>query len=239
MIGNKRAKRRRGDIRVQLAVSACVLLLPPIGMVAGAMFVGPHSLESAGTQGAAKTGAQAERLDVSTGASPAFALASADQRPVVTEPGPAAQTAAPPGTVPQGMGAQGPTAQGAAGPRPGAVPIPPAAASAAAPQPNAQGAQGPQRQASMQPASTKDAARYSGPAPTLVNAEKSTEQTAMVEKEAPSAVAKAADAPAAGAEDTDAHAHASPAKGKTARTHTAYRNRRSQPFGDIFRSRYR
>jgi hypothetical protein len=134
--------------------------------------------------------------------------------------------------------AQGPTAQSAAGPRPGAVPIPPAATSSASPQPNAQVAPGPQRQASMQPASTKDAARYSGPAPTLVNAEKSTEQTAMVDKEAPSAVAKAADAPAAGAED-DPHAHASPAKGKTARTHTAYRNRRSQPFGDIFRSRYR
>jgi hypothetical protein len=204
-------------------------------MVAGAMFLGPHSLESAATQGVAKTGALAERLDASTG--PAFALASADQRPVVTEPGPAAQTPAPQSAVPQSLAAQGPTAQGAAGARPGTVPIPPAAASAAAPPTNAQAAPGPQRQASMQPASTKDAARYSGPPPTLVNVEKSTEQTAMVQTEAPPAGAKAADAPAAGADDSGAHA--APAKGKAARTHTASRYRRSQPFGDIFRSRYR
>jgi hypothetical protein len=89
----------------------------------------------------------------------------------------------------------------------------------------------------MQP--VKDPARYSGPAPTLVNAEKATEQTAMVETEAPAASAKPADAPAA--DDADARAHASHTKGKTARTHTASRYRQRSPgLGDIFRqSRYR
>jgi hypothetical protein len=101
MVRNGPTKRRRGDIWAQLGVSACVLLIPPLVMAAGVMVFGstpppgakpPSAVEQAAvapqpTVAGGKSIAMAERPD--GGAS--FALASADQHPVISEPLPIAE----------------------------------------------------------------------------------------------------------------------------------------------------
>jgi hypothetical protein len=178
MVRNGPTKRRRGDIWAQLGVSACVLLLPPFVMAAGVMYLGsspsqdaPQSaVQQAATSDVTKSVSVAERSDMRPDAGASFALASADQRPIVTEERPA--PAQPPVTARPTAGTQ-PTA--------GAQP----AASA-------------QRQAAAQAAAAKDPSRYSGLAPvTLVNVEKANEQSAAADVEASPSTAKAADAPAA------------------------------------------
>jgi hypothetical protein len=143
-------KRKRGDIWAQLGVSACVLLLPPLGLAAGVMVFGrsiPQDPEYAGAAQQApasqttvtKSVALAQRPDHVTD----FGLASAEQHPVIAE-----QPAA--------------TAQ---------------------------------REASAQPAATKDPTRYYGAIPvTLVRIRKSSEPSAMADIEGPSSTVAAADA---------------------------------------------
>ena len=106
MVRNGSTKRRRGDIWAQLGVSACVLLIPPLVMAAGVMVFGsaPPGAEPRGaveqaavapqptvaggkSMAGGKSIAMAERPD--GGAS--FALASADQHPVISEPLPMAE----------------------------------------------------------------------------------------------------------------------------------------------------
>jgi hypothetical protein len=99
MVRNGATKRRRGDIWAQLGVSACVLLIPPLVMAAGVMVFGstpppgaPSAVEQAAvapqpTVAGGKSIAMAERPD----GGGSFALASADQHPVVSEPLPIAE----------------------------------------------------------------------------------------------------------------------------------------------------
>jgi hypothetical protein len=84
------AKAIPGNICAQLLLSACVLLVPPLLMVAGVMYLGSPS-EGAGQ----KIGAA--RADKRTELAPSLALVSAEQRPVIIEPrsvtqGPASST---------------------------------------------------------------------------------------------------------------------------------------------------
>ncbi len=89
---NGPTKRERGDVWVQLGVSACVLLLPPLGLAAGVMVFGrfvPQDPEYAGAAQQApasqttvtKSVALAQRSDPVTD----FTLASAEQHPIITE----------------------------------------------------------------------------------------------------------------------------------------------------------
>jgi hypothetical protein len=243
MVRKGPTKRKRGDIWAQLGVSACVLLLPPFVMAAGVMFLGSSPSQDIGPEGGArqagtpetvinKSVSVAERSDIWPDIGPSFALASADQHPVLTEqrastaqpsvasrPAAGGQTAASVQRQAQPTG----TAQRQAGSQP-------AAATA-------------QRQADAQPAATKDPARYLGPAPvTLVNAEKANEQSAMAEIEAPASTAKAADAPGAVPEKSPSatRIHAFHGRSRTMRhePRAVYRVRqpqqRTRSLSDIF-----
>jgi hypothetical protein len=206
-------KRKRGDIRAQLAVSAFVLLVPPLAMVAGVMHLG-SPLQGAGLDAAQHAAAPqpavagdrpvsvAERSNMRPDGATNFALASADQRPVVTEPRPAAEPAT----------------------------LRPAAEQPAASAP---------RPASGQATSAKDSTRYHGGAPvTLVHAGTATDQPATADIEAPPSTAKAADAPAADAlaaapEQSPAAARTHPSGRKVGR-HEARKPQHTPSLADIF-----
>jgi hypothetical protein len=90
MIPDDQNKRKPGNACAQLLLSACVLLLPPLLMVAGVMYLGLPS-EGAGQ----KNGA--ERADKRPELATSLALVSAERRPVIVEPrsgaeGPASST---------------------------------------------------------------------------------------------------------------------------------------------------
>jgi len=90
MISDGQNKRKPGNACAQLLLSACVLLLPPLLMVAGVMYLGLPS-EDAGQ----KNGA--ERADKRPELATSLALVSAERRPVIVEPpsvaeGPASST---------------------------------------------------------------------------------------------------------------------------------------------------
>jgi hypothetical protein len=90
MIPDGQGKRNPANICAQLLLSASVLLVPPLLMVAGVMYLGSPS-EGAGQ----KIGAA--RADKRTELAPSLALVSAEQRPVIVEPhsvtqGPASST---------------------------------------------------------------------------------------------------------------------------------------------------
>jgi hypothetical protein len=81
------SKRRLGDMTAQLVLSACVLLVPPLLMVGGVMY-----LESPLQQGAEQqlaeqqlTGSAPERAGVRPDENTSFALASIEQNPVLAE----------------------------------------------------------------------------------------------------------------------------------------------------------
>jgi cell division septation protein DedD len=89
MIPGGESKRKRGDVWPQLVLSAGVLLVPPLVMTAFVMHFGSPSSQGVGQQ-------VVERADGRQLAT-SFALASADQRPVIIErrrvaDGPAAST---------------------------------------------------------------------------------------------------------------------------------------------------
>jgi hypothetical protein len=95
MVPDGATKRKRGDIRVQLAVSAFVLLAPPLVMASGVMYLGLQGdgQQAAGPQAAVagdKPAAVAERPDIQPDGAANFALASAAQHPVIAEPRPVA-----------------------------------------------------------------------------------------------------------------------------------------------------
>ena len=87
MVQGGQSKRRLGDIWAQLVLSACVLLVPPLLMVAGVMY-----LESPLQQGAEQqlaeqelTGSEAERAGLRPDENTSFALASIEQPLVLAE----------------------------------------------------------------------------------------------------------------------------------------------------------
>ena len=95
MVPDGATKRKRGDIRVQLAVSAFVLLAPPLVMASGVMYLGLQGdgQQAAGPQASVagdKPAAVAERPDIQPDGAANFALASAAQHPVIAEPRPVA-----------------------------------------------------------------------------------------------------------------------------------------------------
>jgi SPOR domain len=79
MIPDGQSKRKPGNVCAQLLLSAVVLLVPPILMVAGVMYLGSAS-EGAGQ----KIGA--DRADKRPELATSPALMSAEQRPVIVEP---------------------------------------------------------------------------------------------------------------------------------------------------------
>jgi len=91
-------KRKFGDIWGQLALSLCVLLVPPLLMTSGIMYLG-----SPPAQGAAQA-APAASVDTESnpdafvqrddGPGTSFAAASAEQRPSITEPPPPVEQSA-------------------------------------------------------------------------------------------------------------------------------------------------
>jgi len=156
MVAIGRTKRKRGDIWAQLGVSACVLLLPPLGMTAGVMYLGSSQRPDGGQpvaaqQAAAPQATVAEVGDAPSGAGTSFSLASTEQHPVIPEQGTASAT-------------------------PGAAARPITQLPVASPQ------QAPTGQA----AGTKNSARYSGPAPvTLVHVEEAGQRSATAEAAPP------------------------------------------------------
>jgi hypothetical protein len=92
MVSIGSTKPRLGDIWPQLAVSACVLLAPPLLMAAGLTYFGsstPQGTEPAATAAAVEIGEKPVSFappDVAPGAS--FATASTEQRTFVAEPHP-------------------------------------------------------------------------------------------------------------------------------------------------------
>src|ERR1700675_1504788 len=86
----RRLPRKPSNVCAQLLLSACVLLVPPLLMVAGVMYLGSPS------EGAVqKIGA--DRGDKRPELAKSLALVSAEQRPVIVEPrsvaeGPASST---------------------------------------------------------------------------------------------------------------------------------------------------
>lgn len=78
MITDEQSKRKLSNVCTQLLLSAIVLLVPPLLMVAGVIYLDP-------TEGAGqKIGA--ERADKRPELAPSLALMSAEQRPVIVEP---------------------------------------------------------------------------------------------------------------------------------------------------------
>jgi hypothetical protein len=84
MIRDGQSKREPGSVFAQLLLSACVLLVPPLLMVAGVMHLGSPS-EGAGQ----KIGA--EHADKRPELAASLAFVSAEQRPVIVEPSSVAQ----------------------------------------------------------------------------------------------------------------------------------------------------
>ena len=78
MITDEQSKRKLSNVCTQLLLSAIVLLVPPLLMVAGVIYLDPT--EDAGQ----KIGA--ERADKRPELAPSLALVSAEQRPVIVEP---------------------------------------------------------------------------------------------------------------------------------------------------------
>src|ERR1700686_3024236 len=78
MIPGGESKRKLGDVWPQLVLSASVIIVPPLVMTAFVMHFGSPSSQGVGQQ-------VAERADRRQLA-PSFALASADQHPVIIEP---------------------------------------------------------------------------------------------------------------------------------------------------------
>ena len=79
MITDEQSKRKMSNVCTQLMLSAIVLLVPPLLTVAGVIYLDP-------TEGAGqKIGA--ERADKRPELAPSLALMSAEQRPVIVEPG--------------------------------------------------------------------------------------------------------------------------------------------------------
>jgi hypothetical protein len=207
MVRNGPTKRKRGDIWAQLGVSACVLLLPPLVVAAGVMFYDSSPPQSAGPQSAAP---RAE--------APASSVAKTDS---MAERSDMRSDA---GTFALASAEKHPVITEK---RPVAAP-PAATAQSAAPV---------QRQAGGQPEGAKDPARYNGPAPTLVRAEKTGEQSAMAAIEAPPSAAKAADAPAAVPETSPAatRMRASRARGRhEPRAVYRVKQQRTRSLSDIF-----
>jgi hypothetical protein len=87
MIPDGQSKRKPGNVCAQLLLSAVVLLVPPILMVAGVMYLGSAS-EGAGQ----KIGA--DRADKRPELATSPALMSAEERPVIVEPRSVAQAPA-------------------------------------------------------------------------------------------------------------------------------------------------
>ena len=90
MVQDGQSKRTLGNVGAQLLLSACVLLVPPLLMVAGVMHLGSSS-EDAGRQ------VEAERADKRPELSASSALASTEPHPAISErrsvaEGPAAST---------------------------------------------------------------------------------------------------------------------------------------------------
>jgi hypothetical protein len=83
MDANGATKRNRGDIRVQLALSACVLLLPPLVMGAGAIYLGAAQWPDGGQVGVARaTAVQAAAPQAAVAAEKAtLAAQPSDRRP--------------------------------------------------------------------------------------------------------------------------------------------------------------
>jgi hypothetical protein len=91
MVHDGQSKPTPGNVCTQLLLGACVLLVPPLLMVAGVMYEG-SSPKDAGQQ------VEAEHTDKRPELAASFAVASAKQRPVISEPssvagGPAAPAA--------------------------------------------------------------------------------------------------------------------------------------------------
>jgi len=86
MITDEQSKRKLSNVCTQLLLSAIVLLVPPLLMVAGVIYLDPT--EDAGQ----KIGA--ERADKRPELAPSLALMSAEQRPVIVEPGSVAEAPA-------------------------------------------------------------------------------------------------------------------------------------------------
>jgi hypothetical protein len=173
-------RRKLGNIRPQLWVSACVLLLPPLVIAAGVMVLGSSPRNGTEPEGAAQQAAAsqttvtksvslAERPDGAT----SFALASAEQHPVITEQHPVAGRS--PMTEQHVATEQSPVS--------GQPPV----------------AKDPSRYDASVPVTDSDPTRYYGPIPvTLVHVWKSREQSAMADIEAaPSTVTAAHALPAA------------------------------------------
>jgi hypothetical protein len=92
MVHDGQSKPTPGNVCARLLLGACVLLVPPLLMVAGVMYDG-SSPKDAGQQ------VEAERTDKRPELAASFAVASAKQHPVISEPssvaeGPAAPAAA-------------------------------------------------------------------------------------------------------------------------------------------------
>src|SRR6516162_4258597 len=86
MITDEQSKRKLSNVCTQLLLSAIVLLVPPLLMVACVIYLDPT--EDAGQ----KIGA--ERADRRPELAPSLALMSAEQRPVIVEPGSGAEAPA-------------------------------------------------------------------------------------------------------------------------------------------------
>src|SRR6516165_2325339 len=84
MITDEQSKRKLSNVCTQLLLSAIVLLVPPLLMVAGVIYLDPTE------DAAQKIGA--ERADRRP--APSLALMSAEQRPVIVEPGSVAEAPA-------------------------------------------------------------------------------------------------------------------------------------------------
>jgi SPOR domain len=94
MVHDGQSKRTPGNVCAQLLLSACVLLVPPLLMVAGMMYVG-SSPEDAGQQ------VEAERTDKRPELAASVAVASAERHPVISEPSSVAEGPAPASTQKQ------------------------------------------------------------------------------------------------------------------------------------------
>jgi hypothetical protein len=155
---------RRNLSNIWIWVSACVLLIPPLVIAAGVMVLGYSPPNGAKPEGAARQTA-ASQATVTKSVSQAdgvtsFALASAEQHPVITEQHSVA-------------GRRPMTAATEQRPSSGPPPVAKDPARYDAPVPVT---------ASGQPVVTKDPTRYYGPIPvTLVHVWKSREQSAMAD----------------------------------------------------------
>jgi hypothetical protein len=190
------AREKRGNIWGQLAVSACALLLPPLGMTAGVLYLGSPLQEASSIATALEAvpagpipAPVASRPDAAPDLKGNFGLASAAEQPVAAEQ---KSALAPP-----------------------AIAARPTAPQLAAPPPDAA------RRAAAATAGAEDSARFSPSEPvTLVHGGATAEPEALAEA-APAAEtpaeASAATAPAAAIAVPEAPASATPAQTRTAR----------------------